>query len=77
MVTTTGYYRDRRVELDQPVDLPDGTPVEVQISPIADSDRAERTRWAQLGMDRLEEEWDTPQDAVYDDWKKLYGVSGG
>ena len=30
--------------------------------------------WALLGTARLEEEWDNPQDAVYDDWKRLYGV---
>ena len=30
--------------------------------------------WAELGMSRLEQEWDNPEDAVYDDWKKLYGV---
>jgi hypothetical protein len=36
-----------------------------------------RTHRPQLGTDRLEEEWDNPEDAVYDDWKKLYGVSRG
>jgi hypothetical protein len=74
MVHATGRYRNQRVELDQPVQLADGTAVEVQIRPIAESDRTERAHWAQLGMDRLEEEWDNPEDAVYDDWKKLYGV---
>jgi hypothetical protein len=74
MVRATGRYRSQRVELDQPVELADGTPVEVQIRPIAESDRAERTSWAQLGMDRLEEEWDNPEDAVYDNWKTMYGV---
>ncbi len=74
MVRATGRYRNQCVELDQPIELADDTPVEVQIHPIAESDRAERTHWAELGMDRLEEEWDTPEDAVYDDWKRLYGV---
>ena len=25
--------------------------------------------WMDLGMRRLEEDWDNPQDAVYDNWK--------
>jgi len=74
MVRTTGRYRNRCVELDQPIELADGTSVEVQIRPIAETDRAERSHWAILGTDRLEEEWNNPEDAIYDDWKKLYGV---
>ncbi len=33
--------------------------------------------WAELGMERLESEWDNPQDAIYDDWRRLYGVERG
>jgi hypothetical protein len=33
--------------------------------------------WAELGMDRLEAEWDNPRDAIYDDWRRLYGVERG
>jgi hypothetical protein len=74
MVRATGRYQNQRVELDQPIGLADGTSVEVQIRPIAETDRAERMLWGQIGMDRLQEEWDNPADAVYDDWKELYGV---
>ena len=74
MTHTTGKYRRQRVDLDEPIELADGTLVEVQIRPIANSDRIERASWAQVGMDRLEEEWNNPEDAAYDDWKTLYGV---
>ena len=30
--------------------------------------------WRDLSMSRLEQEWDNPEDAIYDDWKWLYGV---
>jgi hypothetical protein len=33
-----------------------------------------REAWAELGMSRLEAEWDNAGDALYDDWKRLYGV---
>jgi hypothetical protein len=55
--------------LDQPLNLADGTEVDVEIHP-AD----EREDWMELGMSRLEEEWSNPQDTIYDDSKKLYGV---
>jgi hypothetical protein len=66
-----GRYRDQKVELDQPLALADGTEIEVE---IYTADEAGRQAWSELGMARLEEEWDNPQDAIYDDWKKLYGV---
>lgn len=34
----------------------------------------EEEGWSELGMNRLEEEWDNPGDAIYDDWRKHYGV---
>ena len=71
MVRATGRCQNQRVDLDQPIGLADGTSVEVQIRPIADTDHAERMLWGQIGMDRLEEEWDNPADAAYDDWKEL------
>ncbi len=74
MVRATGRYRNQCVELDQPIEIAEGTSVEVQIRPIAETDRTERQHWAELGMDRLEEEWDNPEDGIYDDWKKLYAV---
>jgi hypothetical protein len=74
MMHVTGRYRAQCVELDQPIELADGSPVEVDIAPIVRGDRAERAHWPHVGMDRLEEEWDNREDAMYDDWKRLYGV---
>jgi hypothetical protein len=69
-----GRYRNQAVELEQPLELADGTEVELEIQPL---DEALHEGWTELGMSRLEAEWDNPQDAVYDDWRRLYGVPRG
>ena len=69
MIRTKGRYRNQTVELDQPLNLADGTEVELEIL-LSD----EKEAWMELGMSRLEDEWSNSQDAIYDDWKKLYGV---
>ena len=69
MIRTKGRYRHQVVELDQPLNLADGTEVELEIHPTD-----EKEAWMELGMSRLEEEWSNPQDSIYDDWKKLYGL---
>ncbi len=33
--------------------------------------------WQSLGLKAFEAEWDNPDDAVYDDWRLLYGVPTG
>jgi predicted DNA-binding antitoxin AbrB/MazE fold protein len=74
MIRATARYRNQILELDQPLALAEGTQVEVDIRPAEEAQRGETQAWAELGMSRLEEEWDNPEDAVYDDWKKLYGI---
>jgi hypothetical protein len=37
--------------------------------------QAERTTWSTLSEAALEQIWDNPQDATYDEWRTLYGVS--
>jgi len=69
MIRTKGRYRNQTVELDQPLNLADGTEVELEIL-LSD----EKEAWMELGMSRLEDEWSNSQDAIYDDWKKLYGL---
>ncbi len=71
MVRVTGHYRNGRIELDRPLDLPDGAVVEVV---VAQADESADGEWQDLGMSRLEQEWDNDRDAVYDDWRRLYGV---
>ena len=74
MTRVTGRYQKQSVELDAPLGLSEGTVVEVVVRVKADPLAAERTDFADLGMARLEEEWDNPEDAIYDDWKQLYGL---
>jgi hypothetical protein len=74
MIRAKGRYRNQILELDQPLALAEGTEVEIDIHLAEEAQGAEHQAWAELGIQRLEEEWENPEDAVYDDWKKLYGV---
>lgn len=31
--------------------------------------------WQSLSFTTFEKDWDNPEDAVYDNWRELYGVS--
>ena len=74
MIHVTGRYHQQSVELDAPLSLLDGTVVEVVVRVKADPSAVETAEFADLGMARLEEEWDNPEDAIYDNWKQLYGL---
>lgn len=74
MIRTKGRYRNQALELDQPLALAEGTEVEVEIRVPEDALSEEDPGWAELAMRKLEEAWDNPEDAIYDDWKRLYGV---
>jgi predicted DNA-binding antitoxin AbrB/MazE fold protein len=74
MIRAKGRYRNQILELDQPLALAEGTEVEIDIHLAEEAQGAEHQEWAELGIQRLEDEWENPEDAVYDDWKKLYGV---
>jgi len=74
MIRTKARYRNQTLELSEPLGVPDGTEVEVDIKLNCETEDAVRHDWAEAGISRLEEEWDNPQDAIYDNWKKLYGV---
>ena len=39
-----------------------------------DSPEEERLAWHALSMKSLERVWDNDADAVYDNWKEIYGV---
>jgi hypothetical protein len=30
--------------------------------------------WQNLGLTAFQQEWDNPDDAIYDNWRELYGV---
>lgn len=34
----------------------------------------EETDWQQIGLSSFETEWDNEEDAIYDNWRELYGV---
>ena len=74
MIRAKGRYRNQTLELEQPLALAEGTEVEIDIYVAGAPHSREHQQWHGLGMSRLEQEWDNPQDAIYDDWKKLYGV---
>jgi hypothetical protein len=74
MIRAKGRYRNQTVELEQPLALVEGTEVEIDIRVAEGESDVERHGWIESGLGRLEEEWDNPEDALYDDWKKLYGV---
>ncbi|OIO97489.1 MAG: hypothetical protein AUK03_02405 [Anaerolineae bacterium CG2_30_64_16] len=40
-------------------------------------ERAERQGWSFLSEASLQRVWDNPEDAVYDNWRELYGVPAG
>jgi len=72
MIQARGRYENGRIELDRPIDLADGTPVDIAIQTTADVGDDEN--WKSIGMERLEQEWDNDRDAIYDDWRRLYGL---
>jgi hypothetical protein len=72
-----GRYRNQTVELAAPLTLADGTEVEVDIILPEAEATDEKEAWQELGMSRLEVEWDNPEDAIYDNWRELYDHQGG
>jgi len=74
MIRAKGRYRNQTLELDEPLALAEGAEVEIDIHLGEEAQGTDDQGWAELGTGRLEEEWNNPADAVYDDWKKLYGV---
>lgn len=68
-----GRYRNQTVELATPLSLADGTEVEVEIVVPQTASSGDSEAWQELGMSRLEEEWDNPDDAIYDNWREMYG----
>jgi hypothetical protein len=73
MIRARGRYRNQAVQLEQPLQIAEGTEVEVDIHIGHWPESAEGEGWAAVGMSRLEQEWDSPEDAIYDDWKRAYG----
>lgn len=47
------------------------------LSETVDEWAAEEQAWLDLSLSALQQEWDNPEDAVYDDWRVAYGLSTG
>jgi hypothetical protein len=74
MIRAKARYRNQALELDLPLALAEGAEVQIDIHFTAEAQEAEHEGWTELGISRLEEEWDRPEDRIYDNWKTLYGV---
>ena len=35
---------------------------------------SDEAHWTAMGLDAFQNEWDNSEDAIYDNWKELYGV---
>ena len=42
-----------------------------------DQSAAEENDWRALSLDSFQQDWDNPEDAVYDNWREVYGVPAG
>jgi len=51
-----GRYRNQKLELDQPLNLPEGAEVEIEIHSLDEQSKSDQEEWETLGMGRLEEE---------------------
>jgi hypothetical protein len=61
MQNATAVFRNGRIELAEPVDWPDGTPVEVH--PITAETKSPMTTWPARFFDELRQQWgDEPFD---------------
>lgn len=74
MIRVKGRYRDGKLELDKRLDLPDGTEVLIALERAQLTADEEDQACMELGMSALEEVWDNPKDAIYDELKKKNGA---
>ena len=42
---------------------------------VVASEADEETDWQHLSLSSFTKDWDNPEDAIYDNWRELYGVS--
>jgi len=34
----------------------------------------EETDWSAMGLEAFQKDWDNAEDAIYDDWRRYYGI---
>jgi hypothetical protein len=47
------------------------------LSENVDQWTAEENDWRALSLNSFQQDWDNPEDAVYDNWREVYGVPAG
>lgn len=79
MITTTPVVSERVTEILGQIRL--FTPSErlvlakYLLDSLVDSEETDEVDWRELGLSAFEKDWDNPEDAIYDNWRDLYGVS--
>jgi hypothetical protein len=69
-MTYKGIVKDNVIVLPEGVELPEGTEVEILVSP--EEDTAQDFALLQLNSPTVKAMWDNPTDAIYDDedWRR-------
>lgn len=44
---------------------------------VIENETDEELEWQALSLSSFAADWDNPEDAIYDNWRELYGVSEG
>jgi hypothetical protein len=59
------------------------TPVErltlakLLLDSLLSDDAEDEADWMKMSLAAFEKDWDNPEDAIYDNWREIYGVSTG
>lgn len=51
--------------------------IQKAIQELLEKSSDEEQDWQALGISAFEADWDNAEDAIYDDWRKHYGVEEG
>lgn len=51
--------------------------IEEFLTLVVARESADDADWQTLGLSTFEAEWDNPEDAIYDNWREIYGVGTG
>ena len=41
---------------------------------VLDGELGDEADWSAMSLDTFQRDWDNPEDAIYDNWRELYGV---
>jgi len=75
VATSTIYRWTKTGKL--PVYKFDGTPIRIkriELEALAKPVYRKIDSWTHLSADAFNQDWDNPEDAIYDNWRALYGI---